>query len=187
MSGICWAGNISNTCTMPRQPAAPPLHCNTETSHCATAAAARVWALQLPQHQVHCSFTTNTVDAGAKKDDVTGGPGNSNQSHPTVAGGPEALVPPQATFHLTSFSQIPVDTQYSARVAPLRQASMSGRLRLLQHTHTSNNSTAHHHSCCVQNRCWLSMNAALPPIRNTQKSSILEFREGNSQSQQQKI
>ena len=40
-----------------------------------------------------------------KKDDVTGGPGNSNQSHPTAAGGPEALVPPQATFHLTSFSQ----------------------------------------------------------------------------------
>jgi len=48
----------------------------------------------------HCTPPTKK-----KKDDVTGGPGNSNQSHPTAAGGPEALVPPQATFHLTSFSQ----------------------------------------------------------------------------------
>ena len=38
------------THTLANSSAAPPLHCNTEPSHCATAAAARVWALQLPQH-----------------------------------------------------------------------------------------------------------------------------------------
>ena len=48
---------------------------------------------------------TQEEEKKKKKDNVTGGPGNSNQSHPTAAGGPEALVPPQATFHLTSFSQ----------------------------------------------------------------------------------
>jgi hypothetical protein len=59
--------------------------------------------------QVYTAFTLDDDDL------LQEGSSIRTKSHPTVAGGPEALVPPQATVHLTSFSQIPVDTQVLAR------------------------------------------------------------------------